>query len=289
MTRDPAIYKGFFEWTKGNSGLIFDRMSLNRIVVTRGFETTPIPSTLSPTAQVAFDHVSSKIAASEVNGDPFAHVVIDDIFPREYYHEIRRHFPPEPFLTPLSETGRTRGTYKERKVLLFNDEHFTKLDKTRKAFWVECAAWLYSEHFIRAAVSKFLPFCEDRLAALFGASGEVLVRSDALLVSDRSGFAIGPHSDAPHRLISFLFYLPEDDRDRDLGTSLYRSKDPNFECRGGPHYDFGDFIRTGTVAFLPNRLMMFVKSGRSFHGVEPVTHEGVDRRLLINNVRLLKF
>jgi hypothetical protein len=136
-------------------------------------------------------------------------------------------------------------------------------------------------------VTKFLPWCANRLGRLLDGGEHLKVRSDALLVSDRTDYAIGPHTDAPHRLISFLFYMPDDERFRELGTSLYKHRDPGFWCPGGPHYPFENFNRVGTVEFLPNRLLMFVRTGKSFHGVEPIRRAGVDRRLLINNVRLL--
>jgi len=71
-----------------------------------------------------------------------------------------------------------------------------------------------------------------------------------------------------------------------LGTSLYRHKDPSFFCPGGPHYEFKDFEKLTTVGFIPNRLLAFVRTGRSFHGVERIVHLEGDRRLLINNVRI---
>ena len=83
-----------------------------------------------------------------------------------------------------------------------------------------------------------------------------------------------------------MFYLPSDDTQKHLGTSIYTHQDPTFTCPGGPHYKFEYFDKQKTVEFLPNRLMMFVRTGKSFHGVEEVKDENVSRRLLINNVRI---
>ena len=43
-----------------------------------------------------------------------------------------------------------------------------------------------------------------------------------------------------------------------------------------------------TVEFVPNRLVAFPKTDCCFHGVEPVDLPGIDRRLLIYNVRARK-
>jgi len=41
------------------------------------------------------------------------------------------------------------------------------------------------------------------------------------------------------------------------------------------------------VEVLPNRQLAFPKTERSFHGVEAIERQGVNRPLLINNIRLL--
>ena len=68
---------------------------------------------------------------------------------------------------------------------------------------------------------------------------------------------------------------------------MYRPKDPSFVCWGGPHHDYDKFDNVATVEFMPNRLLAFPKTERSFHGVEPIKRPNVDRPLLINNVRVL--
>ncbi len=281
VTRKDGAFKGCAEF-------IFDRLPVQELDVEQGFHRLALPSSLSEATRAAFEHVWKKIERCDVAVNPFPHVVIDEIFPWDYYRRMQDMFPQEAELTPLSETGRTTGdAYKQRLVALFNDEHFGRLDPERRAFWLEFGKWMYSDEFIGMVTRRFLPWCANRLSQIYERSGRMRVRSDALLVSDRTEYAIGPHTDAPHRLITFLFYMPEDMRYRDLGTSIYRHKDPAFFCPGGPHYGFEDFEYMSTVEFIPNRLLSFVRTGRSFHGVEKVTSPGVDRRLLINNVRLL--
>jgi FkbM family methyltransferase len=279
-TRVEGIFKGCAEH-------VFDRLPSASLEVQQGFRKHPLPASLSASTEAAFEHVSKKIENCSVTTQPFPHVVIDQIFPEDYYRRMLEMFPAENELIPLSETGRTGTGYKQRMVTLFNDEHFDRMDPRRRGFWSEFARWMYSDGFIDKVTRRFLPWCSNRLTEIHERKGRMRVSSDALLVSDRTDYAIGPHTDAPHRLISFLFYLPEDRRYQDLGTSIYRHKDPDFTCPGGPHHKFEDFERLGTVEFIPNRLMCFVRTDRSFHGVETVSRQDLDRRLLINNVRLL--
>ena len=231
------------------------------------------------------DAVLARIRACPVLPDPFPYAVIDQVFPPAYYELILKHFPPDTDLIPLSETGRTTG-YDERLVGLFNEEHFARLSPASRGFWVGFADWLYDERFMDAVIEHFGPAVAPRLAHL-AQRGPVSIQGDALLVSDKTRYAIGPHTDAAHRLITFLFYLPADRRYQALGTSLYRPKNSNFRCAGGPHHPFDRFERHSTVAFLPNRLLLFARTDQSFHGVEPITQTQVERHLLINNIRLM--
>jgi hypothetical protein len=218
-------------------------------------------------------HVLARLAGAPVRTEPFEHCIVDEVFPPEFFEAIIDHWPQEESWQPLSESGRvSAGSYSARLVVLMNPAGYARLDPDARAFWAQAGDWLLGPRF-RAAVLQKFGMQED-------AAG-----SDALIVSDRTTYAIGPHTDAPHRRVSLLFYLPEDATFRRFGTSLYEPLDPSFRCRGGPHHDFSRFRRVATMEFLPNRLVAFPKSDRCFHGVEPVDLPGIDRRLLIYNVR----
>ena len=221
------------------------------------------------------DAVLARIAAAPVLREPFAHCVVDDVFPEEFYESIIDHWPEEESWRPLSESGRvSKGSYAQRQVVLMNPEGYARLDPERRAFWEhDVGTWLLGDRFRAAVLEKF----EKKAQSSAG---------DALIVSDRNTYAIGPHTDAKHRLVSLLFYLPEDETFRRFGTSFYRPLDPDFRCAGGPHYAFKNFKQVKTVEFVPNRLVVFPKTDQCFHGVERIDLPGIDRRLLIYNVRL---
>jgi FkbM family methyltransferase len=233
-------------------------------------------------------HVLERVARTPVIQEPFPYLVVDDVFPQDYYAEMLAHFPTHDSLRPLGESGRVpKGTYEERLTVLFTDEEFARMTHAQQEFWRDFADWMYTDQFAAAFVTKFASALEPRLANILAADEMLKMKGDALLVNDQTRYAIGPHTDAPHRLVSFLFYLPRDASMRELGTSVYRHKDTSFVCWGGPHYPFDDFIKVDTVEFLPNRLMAFPKTERSFHGVERIERADVNRPLLINNVRVL--
>lgn len=279
-----ARTSGSFE---GCAEYVFDRLTDNVTISPSDLTCAPAPAPGSE-AEAVLQHILDKVATTPIIEDPYPYVVIDNIFPDDYYQKMQQWFPQMAQMMSLGDTGRvTPGSYEQRLVTLFTEEHFSRLDAEQQAFWREMASWLYSEPFISAIVDRFKPWCSNVLSRKRDKYGAINVRSDALIVNDQTRYEIGPHTDAPHRLISFLFYLPQDESQKHLGTSIYTAKDPDFVCPGGPHYLFENFNKLKTIEFLPNRLLMFVRTAKSFHGVESVQDENVSRRLLINNVRMV--
>jgi FkbM family methyltransferase len=279
-----ARTSGSFE---GCAEYVFDRLSAQISLSPSELQCAPTPDQGSE-AEAVLQHILEKVTTTPVTTEPYPYVVIDDIFPTDYYQKIIELLPHADQMIPLGDTGRvTPGSYEQRLVTLFTEEHFSRMNSEQQAFWRDMASWLYSEKFLSAIVDKFKPWCSNLLSRKQDQKGSIDVRSDALIVNDQTRYEIGPHTDAPHRLISFLFYLPQDDSQKHLGTSIYTHKDPSFTCPGGPHYKFEYFNKLKTVEFLPNRLLMFVRTNKSFHGVEEVQDENVSRRLLINNVRMV--
>lgn len=273
---------GAFE---GVGEFIFTRRAANAVEFNKEFR---IGVPRSQTGRLVLNHVLSRAAQTATTEDPFPYLVVDDVFPADYYAEMLAHFPAPGSLRPIGQTGRVPSdAYRERNVVLFTEEEFARMDDRQQVFWRDFTRWMYSDQFLNFFVQKFAPYLEPRLQKILAKDEILKARGDALLVNDQTDYAIGPHTDAPHRLVTFLFYLPKDDSLRELGTCIYRPKDPDFVCWGGPHHPFEPFDRVAAVDFLPNRLLAFPKTERSFHGLDPIKRANVNRQLLINNIRLL--
>ena len=229
-------------------------------------------------------HVVERISAAPVLASPFPHCVVDEVFPEEFYEEILDHWPAADRFVSGVETGRvTKGYSEERKILNFDKTHLSRLEASQRVFWAEAVLPLVrSPGVSRAILAKFRREIAERLA-----DGREVFSTDALIVSDRTAYALGPHSDSPQKLVSLLFYLPEDATFKRYGTSLYVPRDPTFSCAEGWHYDEKHFTRISTVEFIPNRLLLFPRTDRSFHGVERVDVPGIERRLLISSIRAM--
>jgi len=223
-----------------------------------------------------------RITDAPTERDPFPHCIIDNIFPDEFYHSLLEHWPAANLFGSQATTGRvTSGAYKERMVFEFAPERLARLDDPRREFWRQVLHMLLDFGLNRSILDKFH---DDIATRFFPQEIPTEAVGDLCLVSDRIGYALGPHTDAPSRLVSLLFYLPADSRLKHRGTSLYRPIVANFRSDDGRHHPFHLFHRIRTVDFVPNRLLLFPKTDRSFHGVERIEDLGTDRRLLLYNI-----
>ena len=218
-------------------------------------------------------HLTNKIANAPIDVSPYPHCYISEVFPPEFYAEMQRQLPDPMAMIPIEQARGAKG-YKERFVLELNQGRLSALPEARKNFWSDVAAWLLSGRLQQLMLEKFGPFMERRADAFE-------FYADAMLIQDITNYKIGPHCDAPGKVITMLFYLPADNSQAHLGTSIYVPKDPAFRCPTGIHHSPEGFNRVATMPFLPNSLFTFVRSDISFHGVEPVGDPDCRRWLLL--------
>jgi hypothetical protein len=209
---------------------------------------------------------------------PYPHIYVEDVFPPEFYGEIQRNIPDPSAMIPIEQARSVKN--KERFVLEIAGDQVQTLPDIQKTFWKDFSRWLLSGRFMNLMMQKFNPFLQQRFK---GAQG-LEFHNEALLVEDITKYALGPHTDSPRKVLTFLFYLPKDDSQSHMGTSIYFPRDGAFTCPGGPHYRFDRFQRVTTMPFKPNALFAFVKTENSFHGVEPVTDPETKRWLLLYDI-----
>lgn len=228
-------------------------------------------------------HVIERIEAAPIRQLPSPHFFIEEIFPAPFYRDLLANLPSNDDFVALSETGRVRnGAFDKRFVFFPRPNSIDELPASKQAFWREMN-WLYSRPLMMTLCRKFAWAFKARFAAK---PDGLQIHPDVLVVRDRAGFEIGPHTDTPTRFVSLLFYCPPDDSHESLGTSLYMPRDREFECEGGPHYPFDKFVEVGRMPFRHNCLFGFLKTRNSFHGVPPIEDETVERDILLYNLRV---
>jgi hypothetical protein len=230
-------------------------------------------------------HVQYRIANAPIREFPYPHLYVRDVFPADFYARLRANLPSEAHLRTLQSFGRVDQKYADtRLVLPLEPEHTARLEPGQRAFWDEVIGWLLGQSFGQLMIAKFGAYLRHRFKDL--AAQQFI--DEAMLVRDKTTYALGPHTDSPQKVLSFLFYLPPDASMAHLGTSVYVPNDPQYACPGGPHHPFERFRRMLTMEYVPNALFAFMKTPRAFHGVEPITEANVQRDLLLYDVRVME-
>lgn len=244
------------------------------------------------------EYVRYQIANAKVSNYPFPHLFVHPVFPTEFYEELLAHLPPTSILTHINEYGTVgvvnSATGKVVQSAAIDDERryigdLATLEEDeelngRGDLWRRTADWIMSDAFRSLVVQKFAEGIRQR----FGEHAKLITDSDSRFVRDFTAYLIRPHTDMPSKLVSLLFYLPRDESMRNLGTSIYRPLDPAMRCDGTTRHPFKKFKKVATMEFLPNSMFGFLRTDQSFHGVEQIQEEAVERNVLLYNVYLRK-
>lgn len=227
-------------------------------------------------------HVAYQVGNAPVREFPFPHIYVENVFPLEFYRQIRAHLPPKEHFTTLSALGRLQGDYPARHVLLLEPERLDKLAEPARRFWQELSEWLLGGSFGALVLSKFAGYLNER----FGDARGKEFANEAMIVQDYTTYCLPPHTDAPSKVLSFLFYLPDDGALPHLGTSIYLPKDRRHVSDGTMHHKREFFDLLTTMPYRPNTLFAFLKTPNSFHGVEEVLDRDVRRDLLLYDIKV---
>jgi len=227
-----------------------------------------------------------RVANAPILMYPFPHILVHDVFPDSFYHEMRVHLPPPAAYKSLKAMGRVGSAYPEERVVIpLTPPEVAALDEPYRSFWDQTARWLLGGSFGTILLRKFSPL----LAQRFDNLASMEFDHEALIIQDRTNYKLGPHTDTPAKVLSLLFYLPPDDSKSHLGTSIYLPRDPSFTCDGSSHYRFEGFHRLLTMPYVRNTLFAFMKTPNAFHGVEPVMDPNIERALLLYDIKAPKY
>jgi hypothetical protein len=132
-----------------------------------------------------------------------------------------------------------------------------------------------------------LPTAEDILS-VFGQKTIKEYSVEIWLIRDLDGYYIPPHTDIKERVISMLYYLPEDNSIEEFGTCLCTHKDKDFTSDGSVWFEKeleDDFTVVKQAPFAYNSLFAFLRTDTSFHCVPKIDKPGIVRNVLLVMVK----
>ncbi len=220
-------------------------------------------------------HIRSAVAGATLDTTPTAHLVVDEVLPRDVYELLRTAIPP---------------------VELFGDRDPVKRDFEMSALdaapSLTARMWrLFDQHLVSDIVAPLVfERCRDAVEAHYRAMGGEAFGHEAVRMPHRTfagriqlrrpGYELGPHLDPKRVVITGLFYFPRPGDPEDHGTELFdvvpRVAQPGM-ATFFPESVGARCTVARSVSYRANRLLAFVNSGAA-HGARLPSGATLDER-----------
>jgi len=207
------------------------------------------------------DFVATSVDAAASSDTPFAHLVLDRVFPDDVYASMLANMPEAADYRPMH--GRAKGhdladgTHTRVKIDLY-PEYIRHLPPQKRATWDVVGRALCSSK-VRDAFKRRLA---QPLARRFGPEfSRVGMFPIPVLTRDIPGYLITPHTDTRWKGITVQLYLPRDNSNTNLGT-IFHQKLPD-----------GSLQKTKQMSFAPNTGYAFAVGTDTWHSADCVGPE----------------
>lgn len=227
-------------------------------------------------------HVQEAVLATPVATEPFAHLLIADLYPDDVYDGIMELWPRLELFTKSNSQSRYEFNFHRSHKQLPSED----LDFWRKVTRVTNIANLTIQQVLSPRFGeKFGPYVGDDWRRVVGGNVDCLPTT-LQLATYTDSYGLAPHVDALRLLTNAFVYFSDRDggvSEPELGTVLYKSKGlaiptnwPLEREATTPYLD-----RVVVSAYQRNHCLAYVNSPVSFHGVDVQDIGARHRRLLM--------
>ncbi|HEX5129679.1 MAG TPA: hypothetical protein VFV90_08030, partial [Usitatibacter sp.] len=147
-------------------------------------------------------HMVESIGRADESTEPFHHLHLDGVFPREVYSAMTAHLPAAAMYRPMSgrarEAQRPDGTPTRTKMHLL-PEFIRRMPPRQREVWAPVGEVLCSALVREAFVRRLAVGLEKRFGAIYG---RVDMCALPILTRDVAGYKIGVHPDTRHKGIT---------------------------------------------------------------------------------------
>jgi hypothetical protein len=222
-------------------------------------------------------HAELAISNAAYYPRPYPHIYFERFFPADFYERLLAGF------WDFGEFGDliANGT---RKALDLTDRTIGATnEETQKLRDLLTSVLVAPE--LEAALRGKLDAGFRIRANSSGADWPIAMHPRPTLYADFDGYSIKPHPDTRKKVLTMQIYLPQDDSQRELGTTIYK-----ISPRGIFHWKTYGLVPEKTLPFLPNTGYAFVvihprfaPLSTSWHGRETISVVQGKPRLSILN------
>jgi hypothetical protein len=223
------------------------------------------------------ESATDSILYAEAFRKPYPLIRFRDFFPSDFYARLLQRFPDVDRFAGLNGDG-TRREY------ALYDERSDPGSEESGALWGIVRRVLTSPEIASALREKL----DEGFRIRSKRSGEgwpISMHPRPVLYTDLNGYAIKPHPDTRRKVLTMQIYLPADDSQRDLGTTIYK-----ISPMGVFAWKSYGLAKDKTLPFLPNTGYAFVVIhpaysllSSSWHGREAISVPVEKPRLSILN------
>jgi hypothetical protein len=237
--------------------------------------------------------VVDKVTDSVIILEPYPHILIDEIFPTDFYQDVIKNLSSLKSWEIFHKPSRKAGNAKRSEICICDDRlkrtlrektggifDFLAMNKSNQSFMQEihgtslevfCEV-ITSLELKNGLLKHFSKFLKNRY------SNSNSVDRHIQMNKDKSMFKISPHTDTEIKLLFGIFYLAENNDHPELCTTMYKHKSDLRSWRTTPLKKVSDdeFERVKDIEYLPNRLVIFLKNDKSWHGVN-IQDNDIDR------------
>jgi hypothetical protein len=207
------------------------------------------------------DYVVTSVDAALPNDTPFAHLVLDRVFPDDVYAAMLANMPEASDYRPMS--GRAKGhdlddgTHTRVKIDLF-PEYIRHLPPQKRAVWDVVGRALCSRELREAFIRRLGPPLMRRFGPGYSKVGMYPI---PVLTRDIPGYLITPHTDTKWKGITVQLYLPRDRANPHIGTIFHEKRAD------------GSLAKTKQMSFAPNSGYAFAVGTDTWHSADRVGPE----------------
>ncbi len=218
-------------------------------------------------------------ASAKLALEPFPHMVIEPALPKELYDQLARDYPEEAVIRQGGHESEFNCRYLAPKALAEGE---------LSPLWRSFLEYHISPAFFREATGLILPALEkcypDRLDFIKGAStvprgtgkADIDLETQFVVNLPCEESVRSPHLDNPRELFAILFYMrPEGDLSTGGNLEIYDRRVPEVRIQGRREANREDLDLVETVSYGTNKVLLFLNTASSFHGVSPrreITH-----------------
>ena len=188
---------------------------------------------------------TSSILSAEAFRKPYPLIRFENFFPADFYARLVQRFPDIDRFAGLNGDG-TRREY------ALYDERSDPGSEEGRGLW-RIVRRVLSAPEVAAALREKLDEGFRIRARRSGEEWPVPMHPRPVLYTDLNGYAIKPHPDTRRKVLTMQIYLPQDESQRELGTTIYK-----VSPMGVLAWKSYGLAKARTMPFLPNSGYAFV-------------------------------